>query len=124
MTEPEIASSLGKAELHRILVRGHDLDDLVGTVTFSDMLALMLLRHLPDPQQRRMLDALLVVLVEHGLVKSTVTARFIYSNAPESIQAAVAGALLGAGSVHLGSSEWCARMLQEGLPSASDDAAL
>jgi citrate synthase len=67
-----------------------------------------------------MIDALLVVLIEHGLVKPALVARMIYSNAPESMQAAVAGALLGAGSKHLGSSEHCARMLVEAREAAPD----
>ncbi len=119
----ELRTSLGKAELDRVLVRGHDLtEELVGRITFSDMVALELLGRLPSEEQRRMLDALLVVLVEHGLVKPVVQARFVYSNAPESLQAAVAASLLGAGSRHLGSSEWCAQVLQEGLPAAADGA--
>jgi citrate synthase len=63
----------------------------------------------------------LVVLVEHGLVKPVVAARFVYSNAPESLQAAVAASLLGAGRRHLGSAEWCAQILQEALPAGSTD---
>jgi citrate synthase len=111
---------LGKAEADRVLVRGIDLTaELLGATTFTEMVGLMLLGTRPTPQQTRMLDALLVVLVEHGLVKPVVTARFVYSNAPESLQAAVAASLLGAGSKHLGSSEWCARVLQEALPPAS-----
>jgi citrate synthase len=118
----ELRTSLGKAELDRVLVRGHDLtEELVGRITFSDMVALELLGRLPSEEQRRMLDALLVVLVEHGLVKPVVQARFVYSNAPESLQAAVAASLLGAGSRHLGSSEWCAQVLQEGLPAGAED---
>jgi citrate synthase len=118
----ELRTSLGKAELHRVLVRGHDLTgELLGRVSFTDMVALELLGQLPSEERRRMLDALLVVLVEHGLVKPVITARFVYSNAPESVQAAVAASLLGAGSRHLGSSEWCARMLQEGLPDTAAD---
>ena len=85
------------------------------------MVALELLGRLPSQEQRRMLDALLVVLVEHGLVRPVIQARFVYSNAPESVQAAVAASLLGAGSRHLGSSEWCARVLQEGLPDPAAD---
>jgi citrate synthase len=120
----ELRTSLGKAELDRVLVRGHDLTgELVGRITFSDMVALELLGRLPSEEQRRMLDALLVVLVEHGLVKPVVQARFVYSNAPESLQAAVAASLLGAGSRHLGSSEWCAQVLQEGLPDPAADGA-
>lgn len=118
-----LQTSLGKTELHRVLVRGHDLTgELLGQASFTDMLALLLLGHLPEADERRMLDALLVVLIEHGMVKSVVVSRFIYSNAPESLQAAVAGALLGAGSKHLGSSEWCARMLQEAVSAEGGDA--
>ena len=115
-------TKLGKAELDRVLVRGIDLTaELLGSTTFTEMVGLMLLGNRPTTQQTRMLDALLVVLVEHGLVKPVVAARFVYSNAPESLQAAVAAALLGAGSRHLGSSEWCARVLQEALPPGSTE---
>lgn len=117
-------TSLGKAEADRVLVRGLDLtDELLGEVTYTDMVALLLLGRRPQAAERRMLDALLVSLIEHGLVKPVVAARFVYSNAPESLQAAVAASLLGAGSRHLGSSEWCARMLQDAMAEASDDLA-
>jgi len=114
---------LGKAERERVLVRGIDLTgELLGSTTFAEMVGIVLLGRRPTAGEARMLDALLVVLVEHGLVKPVVAARFVYSNAPESLQAAVAAALLGAGSRHLGSSEWAARYLQETLAAASADA--
>jgi citrate synthase len=113
----KIVTGLGKAELHRILVRGYDLtEEIVGKMTFSEMTFLMLAGRMPTAGQTRMTDALLTILVEHGMVSSIVAARLTYHTAPEAIQAAVAAAILGAGSVHLGSSEWCARMLQEALP--------
>ena len=38
---PKIVTGLGKAELHRILVRGHDLtEELLGKITFTDMTGL------------------------------------------------------------------------------------
>jgi citrate synthase len=118
-----LRTSLGRAEADRVLVRGHDLtEELLGRVTYADMVVLLLLGRMPSEADRRMVDALLVSLIEHGLVKPVVTARFVYSNAPESLQAAVAASLLGAGSRHLGSSEWCARMLQEAVAMAGDDA--
>lgn len=112
---------LGRAETDRVLVRGHDLTgELLGTATFAQVVGLVLLGRIPTNNETRMLDALLVVLVEHGLVKPAIAARFVYSNAPESLQAAVAAALLGAGSRHLGTSEWCARMLQEVIGADAD----
>lgn len=121
-TQPRLPRTrLGRAEPDRVLVRGHDLtEELLGHVSFADMVGLILLGRLPEPRERRMLDALLVVLVEHGMVKPVVSARFVYSNAPESLQAAVAAALLGAGSRHLGSSEWCAQVLHESLAGEDD----
>ncbi len=117
-------TSLGRAETDRVLVRGRDLTgELLGKTTFADMVSIILLGRQPLVAEAKMIDALLVALVEHGLVKPVVVARFVYSNAPESLQAAVAASLLGAGSRHLGSSEWCAQVLQVTLrgSSISDD---
>jgi citrate synthase len=115
--QPRIVTGIGKAELHRILVRGYDLNkELVGKISFTDMTSLILRGRLPTANEARMLDALLVILVEHGMVSHVIAARLIYHCAPEAMQAAVAAALCGAGSVHLGSSEWSAKMLIEALP--------
>jgi len=116
--DKKIVTRLGKPELHRVLIRGHDLTkDLVGNITFSDMTYLMLVGRFPSAGERRMTDALLTILVEHGMVSSVISARLTYATAPEAMQGAVAAALLGAGSVHLGSSEWSAKMLVKALPS-------
>jgi citrate synthase len=116
-----IRTELGHAELDRVIVRGHDLTgELLGNHSFADMVALFLRGDLPTPDEARMLDALLMVLIEHGLVKPALVARMVYSNAPESMQGAVAAALLGAGSKHLGSSEHCARMVVESIATAGE----
>jgi hypothetical protein len=123
--QPQIVTGLGKAELHRILVRGYDLNkELVGKISFTDMTSLILRGRLPTGNEARMLDALLVILVEHGMVSHVIAARLIYHCAPEAMQAAVAAALCGAGSVHLGSSEWSAKMLIEALPRDAQNADL
>src|SRR2546426_1286215 len=119
-TDKKIVTGLGKAELDRVLIRGHDLTkDLVGKITFADMTYLLLVGRFPSDGERRMTDALLTILVEHGMVSSVVSARLCYSTAPEALQAAVACSILGAGSVHLGSSEWSAKMLVKALPASS-----
>src|SRR5919109_3989223 len=120
--QPKIVTGIGKAELHRVLVRGYDLnEELVGKITFTDMTSLILRGRLPSGDEARMLDALLVILVEHGMVSHVIAARLVYHCAPEAIQAAVAAALCGAGSVHLGSSEWSAKMLVGALPSDTEN---
>lgn len=121
----KIVTGLGKAELHRVLVRNIDMtQDILGKLSFGQMTFLMLVGRTPTEDEGRMTDALLNVLVEHGMVGNIIAARFTVSTAPEAIQGAVAAALLGAGSVHLGSSEYCARMLQDALPLDRGDADL
>src|SRR5436309_2295468 len=120
--EKKIVTGLGKPELHRVLIRGHDLTkDLVGKITFSDMTYLMLVGRFPSDGERRMTDALLTILVEHGMISNMVSARLCYSTAPEAMQTAVASSILGTGSVHLGSSEWSAKLLIKAFPTGSSE---
>ena len=89
MAEPaKIVTGIGNAELHRILVRGYDLNkELVGKITFTDMTSLILRGRLPTANEAKMIDALLIILVEHGMVSHVVAARLIYHCAPEAMQA-------------------------------------
>jgi citrate synthase len=89
-----------------ILVRGQDLtEDLVGRLGFTDYFWLLLTGTPPTTMQRRILDATLVAIAEHGLVPSVVAARMTLAAAPEALQGAVAAGILGCGSVVLGSSD-------------------
>jgi citrate synthase len=97
-----------------IVVRGHDLcRDLIGRITFTDHAWLLVCGRLPDAGQRRVLDAALVAIAEHGLVPSVASARMTLAAAPEAIQGAVAAGILGCGSVILGSAEAAARLFAE-----------
>jgi citrate synthase len=119
---PKLVSSMGKAELDRIFVRGYDLnEDLMGKISFAQMVYLMLVGRMPTADQGRMIDTMLIVLVDHGMTTGALAARMTYHSAPEALQGAVAAAILGAGSVHLGSSEYCAKMLNAALPPDSKE---
>jgi citrate synthase len=119
---PKLVSSMGKAELDRIFVRGYDLnEELMGKISFAQMVYLMLVGRMPSADEGRMIDTMLIVLVDHGMTTGALAARMTYHSAPEALQGAVAAAILGAGSVHLGSSEYCAKMLSDALPPDSKE---
>jgi citrate synthase len=75
----------------------------------------------PSDGQRRVLDATLVAIAEHGLVPSVQASRMTLAAAPEAFQGAVAAGILGCGSVILGSAEAAGRFLVEVLAAAGAD---
>ncbi len=116
------SSAISAANADTIVVRGHDLcGELIGRITFTDHAWLLVTGSLPSPAQRRMLDATLVAIAEHGLVPSVAAARITLAAAPEAMQGAVAAGILGCGSVILGSAESAARLLTEILARAAAD---
>ncbi len=112
-----LRTEMGWSTADRIVVRGKDLPgELLGAINLGDMAWLELTGRLPDTSESRMFNAMLVTLVEHGVTPSALAARLTYLGAPEAMQAAVAAGLCGLGSVFVGSTEDCARMLREALP--------
>jgi citrate synthase len=107
-------SRISRAYPDRVEVRGRDLAaDLMGRVSFTEYFHLLLTGHEPTDDQRFFLDVLLVSIAEHGLMPSNVAARMTFAADPESLQGAVAAGILGAGPVVLGTSDSCARLLEE-----------
>src|SRR5689334_5115964 len=108
------ASAIASANEDTILVRGRDLcGELIGHVSFTDHTWLLLAGQMPNDEQRRILDAALVAIAEHGLVPSVQASRMTYAAAPEALQGAVAAGVLGCGSVILGAAENAGRMLAD-----------
>lgn len=106
------SSAISASNPETVVVRGFDLcRDLVGKITFTDHLWLVVTGSLPTAAQRRVLDATLVAIAEHGLVPSVAASRMTLAAAPEALQGAVAAGILGCGSVILGSAESAARFL-------------
>jgi citrate synthase len=111
-SQAEKLSAISASSAETIVVRGHDLcQDLIGQVTFTDHAWLLVAGKLPTAEQRRVLDATLVAIAEHGLVPSVAAGRMTLAAAPEAIQGAVAAGILGCGSVILGSAEAAARFI-------------
>lgn len=50
----------------RIAFRGHEIQDLIGSVSFPQMIWLMLRGGLPAPEEASLLEAALVAAVDHG----------------------------------------------------------
>jgi len=105
---------ISQAYPDRVEVRGRDLSgDLMGRLSFTEYFHLLLTGREPTEDQRFFLDLLLVAIAEHGMMPTNIAARMTLAADPGSLQGAVAAGILGCGPVVLGTSESCARLLEE-----------
>lgn len=112
-------TAIATSDAETITVRGYDLvGELIGQIDFTDYYWLLVTGDRPSDAQRRMMNACLVAIAEHGLVPSVQAARMTLAAGPEAWQGAMAAGLLGMGSVVAGSSEVAARYLAEVLAAA------
>jgi citrate synthase len=113
-------SHISQAYPDRVEVRGRDLTgDLMGRLSFTEYFYLLLTGEEPSDEQRFFLDLLLVAIAEHGMMPTNVAARMTLAADPGSLQGAVAAGILGAGPVVLGTSDECARLLEDAEKKAS-----
>jgi citryl-CoA lyase len=97
----------------QIRVRGYDIGDMMEHLSFADAVYLILKGELPNQQQRRMMEAMLVSSVDHGPTPpSNLAARTVFSGG-NSLNSAVAAGVMTIGDSHGGAIEQCARILQD-----------
>ena len=114
-------TNISQAYSDRVEVRGRDLaGDLMGRLSFTEYFHLLLTGSEPTEDQRFFLDLLLVSIAEHGMMPTNVAARMTLAADPGSLQGALAAGILGAGPVVLGTSEECARLLEEAVASGRE----
>ena len=108
-------TALTAIEPNKILIRGYPLDEMMGRLSFADAVYLLLMGELPTPAIGRMLNAVLVSSVDHGVTPpSTLAARNVAtSGAP--LKDSVAAGVLAFGPHHGGDIESCMRFLDTGL---------
>src|SRR5882757_8343276 len=98
-----------------ILIRGYPVDEMMGRLSFAEAVYLLLMGELPSPAIGRMLEAVLVSTLDHGVTPpSTLAARNVAtSGAP--LKDCVAAGILAFGPHHGGDIESCMRFLDGGL---------
>ncbi len=114
--ETAICKVVSDGDTEEIVVRGHRMSDLIGTLTFTEMIFLMLQGKLPTKPQARTLDALLVASIEHGIAPPSMIAR-CYASYGTSIQAAIGAGVTAFGDRMGGLGEQMAKLLVERLQS-------
>lgn len=112
--QTSICKVVSTEDQEKIIVRDHDLDDLIGKLSFSAMMFLMLQGRLPSPEETRVLDAVMVGSMEHGIAPPSMIAR-CYASYGTSLPSAIAAGVSAFGERMGGLGERLAELMFETL---------
>jgi citryl-CoA lyase len=97
----EWQTSVSRVDDGKVLIRGYDLEALIGGQSFTASCFLLLRGRLPSPGEQRALDAVLNAILDYALLKpGTVAARYAVSANPNMV-AGLATAVLSVGTYTL-----------------------
>jgi citrate synthase len=109
-------TAIATSDATGIWIRGHEITSLMRQATFADVIVLLHLGRLATAGERRLLDAILIGVADHGAgAPSCAAARLAASGNRQSISAAVAAGILTIGDEHGGAGANCMELIAEGL---------
>jgi citrate synthase len=97
----------------RIAVRGYEIQDLVGAVSFAQMIWLMLRGELPTPDQAALLEAALVAGVDHGPHAPSIAVARMAVTCGLPVNGAMASAVNLLDDVHGGAGQQCMQLYRQ-----------
>jgi len=109
------STALTHIEPNKILVRGYCLDELMGRANFGEAICLLLTGELPTPSIGRLVNAMLVSFIDHGVTPPSTLATRNAATTGTSLRGAVAAGILGFGRHHGGDALACRQLLDDGL---------
>ena len=97
---------------NRVAVRGYDIADLMGKVSFGQAVYLVLRGELPSPAIGRLMEAMLVASIDHGATPPSALAARTVASTGATLSASVAAGIMAINQHHGGAIEDAARILK------------
>src|SRR6266566_2921055 len=105
-------TAITSVQPNRVAVRGYDIAELMGRVSFGAAVHLILTGELPTPPVARLMDAILVASIDHGATPPSALAARTVASTGASLSASVAAGIMSINRHHGGAIEDCARQLK------------
>ena len=103
-------TSIIDMEPGRIAFRGRPIEELIGNVSFGQMIWLMTRGELPSPEQAELLECALVAGVDHGPQAPSIAAARMAATCGVGLNNVLATGVNMLGDVHGGAGEQCAEL--------------
>src|SRR5579859_2995452 len=115
-------TAIAHSDATNIWIRGHNIAGLMRDASFTDVICLLQLSRLPSPGERRLLDAILIGVCDHGAgAPSCAAARLAASANRQSVAAAIGAGVVTIGDDHGGAGTPCMELIAAGVAEAARD---
>ncbi len=101
----ERKTSISWVEAEKIYIRGYAIEDLIEKLSWIEVVFLVLLGRFPSRSEARMLEAIMVSVVDHGVRPPSTVAAVTVANTGASLNCAVSAGILAINKYHGGAIE-------------------
>lgn len=115
MSDLQWNSAITKVEPNKLSIRGYALDNLIGKVSYAQMVYLLLKGEMPSENVGKMIEAILVSSVDHGTTPPSVLSALTVASTGAPLNASVAGGILSISKFHGGAIEDCMLVLKSAI---------
>ena len=112
MSDLHWKTGITKIEPNKISVRGYQLDELMGKVSYPQMVYLLFKGEMPKENVGKMIEAMLVSSVDHGTTPPSALAALTVASTGAELNASVAAGILAISRFHGGAIEECMHILK------------
>ena len=105
-------TAITRVEPNKVAVRGYDIAELMGRVSFGAAVYLIVTGELPSQAIARLMDAILVSSIDHGATPPSALAARSVASTGATLSASVAAGIMSINRHHGGAIEDCARQLK------------
>ncbi len=113
LNRPKWKTSITRVEPNRIVTRGYPQEDLIGNISFPEMVYLLIKGEMPSENDSKMFEAVLVSFCDHGVTPPSTQVARLMASTGSSMNGCVSGGLLSFGKYHAGALERSMNILQE-----------
>jgi citrate synthase len=113
LINPKWKTSITRVEPNKIVTRGYLLEDLIGNISFPEMVYLLIKGELPSENESKMFEAILVSFSDHGITPPSTQVARLMASTGSSMEGCVSGGLLSFGKYHAGALERSMKIFQD-----------
>jgi citrate synthase len=108
-------------EPNKISIRGFPLDELMGRVSYAQMIYLLFKGELPDANAGKLVEAILVSSIDHGTTPPSTLSAITVASTGSALNAALAAGILAISEYHGGAIEECMHIMHATMKLINDE---